>query len=252
MYDQTPSEQALRSGDPAALKPFWGLQTVLGVGKRANPLRIGCVLDRPNIMLAADRKLVETLPAPQRNLLSDWAISHELTVMDSVTAVRNKLLDEAPDILYLFAGVNNAAMRLGDETITIRELRDLLTAAKEGNPDPIVFLQASAPPADWQAWECFLGEAVTTLSGVVMSEIPLTPPLANVLGVEALSRFVESQEIGQALKEVRASHGPAALAYTRLLSCPSQDLRRRRRRCRYSGAGSFPSARVTVSPPGIF
>jgi WD40 repeat protein len=219
VYDRAPDEKALRSGDPAALRSIWGFQYVLAAGKRVNPLRVRCILDSPTILLLADAGLTDTLPAAQKNLLGDWAAAHELTVLNSITDLRKKLLDEAPDILYVFATVDRGSLRLGDERITALQVRDLLAEAKEGNPDPIVFLQVSGDVANWETWECFLGSAVNTLTGVVTFEVPVAPALANALGVEALSRFVKSERLGLAVKGARGSHDLATLAYSAF--CPS-------------------------------
>ena len=219
VYDQTPANQALRSGDPAALGPFWGFQYVLAAGKRVNPLRVASVMDSPTILLVADPALLEKLPPSQKNNLSDWARSRELTVLDSLKALRNELRHEAPDILYVFAGLECGALRMGRERITIHEVRDLLANASQGNPDPIVFLQVSAATNNLESWECFVSATVNTLAGVVMSEVPATAALANLFGVEALARFLQNEGLGPALKAVRAGTDLAALAYSAF--CPA-------------------------------
>ena len=84
-----------------------------------NPLRVACVLDSPNILLVADTALLAQLPTEQKNLLMDWAISHELTVVDSVRDFRIKMGNEPPDILYVFARFEGEALlHLGEESIT--------------------------------------------------------------------------------------------------------------------------------------
>ena len=219
VYDREPAADGLRSGDPAARKPFWGYQYALAVGKRVNPLRVACVLDSPNVLLAADPDLLDKVPGEQKNLLSDWAIAHELTVVDSGDGLRGQLRNEAPDILYLFARFERGALRLGEDAITIGQLRDMLVGAREGNPDPIVFLQICGDLAGADSWECFLGAAVNTLSGVIVCEVPANPALANVLGVEALSRFFKNERLAQSLQGARAGQDLATLAYSAF--CPS-------------------------------
>ncbi len=191
VYDQAPSSHELQAGDPAALRTFWGARYVVAAGKRVNPLRVACVLDSPNILLAADSALLQTLSEPDRNRLGAWAVSRGLSVVESMSALRGKLKNQAPDILYLFGAMKHGSLELGGEIVTLPELREHLTAAKEGNPDPIVFLQACGETGQADAWECFVAQAVNTLSGVVMPEVPLPPALANNLGrrgVGALAR----------------------------------------------------------------
>src|SRR5205814_736846 len=48
---------------------------------------------------------------------------------------------------------------------------------------------------------------------------PAAPALANALGVDALTRFLRSQGVGQSLKGVRGDQGLAALAYSAF--CPA-------------------------------
>ena len=115
--------------------------------------------------------------------------------------------------------MKRCALELGGEIVTMPELREHLTAAPEGNPDPIVFLQACGEVSQADAWECFVAQAVNTLSGVVMPEVPLPPALVNNLGVEALARLLENHGIGQALHAARAGHELEALAYSAF--CPA-------------------------------
>ncbi len=233
VYDCVPLAEQLRSGDPAGLKPFWGFQYSLGVGKRVNPLRVGCVLDSPTILLVADGDLLEQLPGEQKNLLGDWAIAHELTVVDSIEAMAGKLRQEAPDILYLFGRLTGAALYIGEENITPRQISELLLSARAGNPDPVVFLQVGADTdntvseSGLASWQAFLMAATSTLAGAVLCEVPVTPAQANSFGVEALTRFVQNQGLGDALKQARVGQGLAALAYTRLLSVACQNRGRR-------------------------
>jgi WD40 repeat protein len=218
VYDQEPREDILRSGDPAGLWPFWGRQYCLAAGKRVNPLRVASVLEDPSILLVADPDLLERLPAAQKNLLSDWASAHELTILNSVTALHQRLRDVAPDVLYLFGSVERGALGLGDESVTPAQLRDFLAAAKAGNPDPVVFLQACGEDGA-DDWERFVNTSANTLTGVVMCDVPVSPELANALGVDALSRFIKKTRLGQDLREVRSDHELAALAYSAF--CPS-------------------------------
>jgi WD40 repeat protein len=219
VYEQEPAEQSLRSGDPSALRPFWGFRYALAAGKRVNPLRVASVLEAPSIVLVADTDLIDALPAAQKNLLSDWAAGRELPLVSSARALRDQLRDQAPDILYLFARVEQGSIILGGESITLGQIRDFLAGAKEGNPDPVVFLQACGTAANYEAWECFVAGAVNTLSGVITSEVPASPALANTLGVEALTRFLASRGLGEVLREVRAGQDLAALAYSAF--CPA-------------------------------
>ena len=219
VYDQAPPSDMLQAGDPAALRAFWGRRYVLAAGKRVNPLRVACVLDSPNILLAADPVLLGTLPDSEKNRLGDWAVSHGLDVLDSVTGLRDKILSQAPDILYLFGTMRQASLWLGGENITMAQLREYLTAAKEGNPDPIVLLQACGDAGQCDAWECFVAQTVNTLSGIVMPEVPISAALANTLGVEALTHFLDNQGIGQALQVTRAGHDLEGLAYSGF--CPA-------------------------------
>ena len=46
------------------------------------PCASTCLLDGPSVILAADPDLLAKVPGEQRNLLSDWAIANELTVVD--------------------------------------------------------------------------------------------------------------------------------------------------------------------------
>ena len=99
VYDQAPPSQELQAGDPAALRPFWGARHVLAAGKRVNPLRVACVLDSPNVLLAADPELIQTLAETERSRLGAWAASRGLSIVDTVTALRGKLKQQAPDVL---------------------------------------------------------------------------------------------------------------------------------------------------------
>src|SRR5262249_49213441 len=156
----------LLSGDPAARAPFWGFRFNLAAGMRVNPLRIACVLDSPSVVLAADPALLDQLPDTQKNLLGDWAISHELAVMDSAAALRSRLQEEAPDILYLFARLDEGALRLGSERVTLEQVRADLARAAHGNLDPIVFLQVTGALSQEEEWASFLAGAVQTFHGV--------------------------------------------------------------------------------------
>lgn len=219
VYDQLPDEQAFESGDPAARRHFWGLQYALAAGRRVNPLRMASVLESPSIVLAADPVLLERLPLAQRKL-GDFAIAGELSVVDTATSLRNKLQEQAPDILYILARMDRGGLLLGDERITTAELRDLLSEAREGNPDPLVLLQACGDPAQWETWECFLGSSVHNLAGVVTSEVPLAAEAAHGIGLAVLTQFLQSRQgIGQVLKEARAAHDLAGLAYSAF--CPA-------------------------------
>ncbi len=219
VYDQEPAFDSLRAGDPAAVKAYWGFRYALAAGKRVNPLRVACLLDSPSLLLVADPGLLGKVPEGQRNLLSDWAIANELTIVESGTDLREQLRQEAPDVLYIFARFEKGAFHLGDDAITISQLRDLLAGAKGGNPDPIVLLQVTGDTADLETWECYLSGAVNTLSGLIACEVPASPALANVLGVEMLTRFFQHQGLGQAAQGARDGHGLAALAYSAF--CPS-------------------------------
>src|SRR5262249_42733069 len=175
VYDQQPGADALRSGDPAALRPFWGFQYSLASGKRVNPLRVASLLDNPRIVVAADPGLLDMLPTAPKNLLGDWPISQEVNVLKSVAALQNELREEAPDILYLFANVHQSALGLGGESVTFGQIRELLASASAGNPEPVVFLQACGAPSHWQSWEHLVAAAVNTVTGIVMCETPAPP-----------------------------------------------------------------------------
>ncbi len=219
VYGQTPDEALLRSGDPAALQPFWGFQHPLAAGRRVNPLRMGSVLEEPAIVVAADAELLDGLPGSQRSALHDWANGRGLALIDDANDLRRQLREQAPDILYLFGRIERSRLVIGRDRIAAEEVRDLLTEAKVGNPDPVVFLQGCGSPDQWETWECFLASWTHALCGIVAGDVPLPPALADALGVEALTQFLQpKQRLGQAVKEARGKNELAGLAYT--LFCP--------------------------------
>ncbi|MCI0639506.1 MAG: hypothetical protein L0Y72_30945 [Gemmataceae bacterium] len=219
VYGATPDEAKLRSGDPAAFQPFWGVQYPLAAGRRVNPLRVGSVLEDPVIVVAADAELLDNLPGSQRSALRDWANGRGVAFFDFADGLRSQLREQAPDILYLFGRVERGRLVFGRDRIAAEEVRDLLTEAKVGNPDPVVFLQACGGPEQWDTWECFVASWTHALCGIVASDVPLPPALADALGFEALTQFLQpKQRLGQAVKEARGKSELAGLAYA--LFCP--------------------------------
>jgi WD40 repeat protein len=208
----------LHDGAPAGgAQGFWGTRFNLAAGRRTNPLRFTAPLVTPTALLAADAALLDALSAPERAQLEGWR--DERLIMATADEFAGQLRQRTPDVLVLLARVEDGALRLGGQRVTPAQLRAWIGEARDGNPNPPIFVGGAGSPDQAASWECWLAAAAADLDGLVTNIVPLTPAAATGLAVAAAERFVQNRRpIAAALADVRATQAEAGLALTAF--CP--------------------------------
>ena len=133
LYDAQPS------GD-APWESFWGGRFNLAAGKRTNPLRLTPPMVKPTAVLAVDAAIVEQVSPPLRSRLDAWGDNR--LVIDQAEQLGSRLRSGTPDVLVLLAPVDDGALRIGGQRIMPAQLREWIGAAREGNPNPVIFIGA--------------------------------------------------------------------------------------------------------------
>ena len=219
------------------LDAFWGVRYPLTTGRRVNPLRLDPIFAEQDVLLVLD----PLLPAQQQeDPSSRWNRWRPLAVLDpllpaqqqeawkksvltaqfacSAAQLREALTKRCPDLICWVGDFQNGSLVLGEERITLAELRRLIDEAKEGNPEPLVFLHV-ADSSEVASWTDFLGQAALTFPGLMAWESAQAAKLAEPLGRELFGRLMlGGQPLGQILRDLRHKQGWPALGLTAF--CP--------------------------------
>lgn len=174
---------------------FWGVRYPLGVGRRVNPLRQTPVLPESEVLLVLD----PGLPQEKRDAWQQAMGGRGWETVTSGFQLMKSLQARCPAVLYLGGSVEGRHLTLGAEKITLEELRGWIDDAEEGNPEPLVFVDATgAKGAE------FLQEAALALPGLITWE----GTSDGAHGPAVLSAIVSAhQGVGVALQGLRQSQG---------------------------------------------
>lgn len=220
VYDEVPDAAALAAGPgSAAWQHFWGFRFVLGVGRRVSPHRVFPYLDKPELLVALDPVLESELPGAERHQLDHFLTSRNVDVVRSVNALAERLREQVPDVLVVISRVERGRVLLGDHAASLRDVRQAMTDAEAGNPQPLVLLLGSGDTDAMASWECWLAAATSELSSVVAPETPASPALNIRAGLHWLAQFLqEGIDAGSALQATRQELGLSGLAFSAF--CP--------------------------------
>ena len=186
----------------------------LTTGRRVNPLRLNPIVTEQDVLLVLD----PALPPAQQEAWKEVAGTERCA--GSADQLRSALAAHSPDLLCWVGGLENGSLVLGEERIAPAELRRMIDEAKEGNPEPLVFLQV-AESSQALSWPDFLGQASSTLPGLVTWEAPQAAMSAEASGRELLARLlVGGRPVGEVLRDLRGQQGWPALALAAF--CPPQ------------------------------
>src|SRR5207249_5027674 len=119
---------------------------------------------QPTQLFAADRSLVEQLPANRQLFLKSGDAGK---LVNRVPALKDEIKERAPDILLLLVRCEKGMMHLGEDSFSIDELAAWLDEPKEGNPDPLIILMGCGAATEQSAWQTIVGAASATFSGLV-------------------------------------------------------------------------------------
>jgi WD40 repeat protein len=199
----------------SAPKGFWGARFNLGAGRRVNALRQSPTQVQPTQLFAADRGLVDQLPADRQLKPGDAG-----KLVNRIPALRDEIKESAPDILMLLVRCEKGMLHLGADSFSIDELAKWLDEPKEGNPDPLIILMGCGSATEHAAWQAILGAAGATFSGLVANETLLNATQAFEVGHALAQRFAEGkQNLGEILQTLRQENA-SALAFSAF--CPPQ------------------------------
>lgn len=208
-------DAAPQPGKEILWESFWGSRINLAAGRRTNSLRFAGPFVQPTTLLAMEAGLLDQLSPEGRARLEAWG--DERLVIDGADGLANQLRYRGPDLLVLLAPVDGGMLRLGTQRIAPAQLQQWIGEAREGNPNPVIFLGAAGTPEQASAWPAWLAAATGALDGLVTNEVPLA---AEVLAQAALAfgeRFVKGrQPLAAALADTRrelGASGPAMVAY---------------------------------------
>jgi WD40 repeat protein len=196
---------------------YWGERFNLAAGRRTNPLRFAPALIKPATLLALDAGLLAELPAGERSRLESWP--GDRLILDSPDQLASHLRHGTPDVLVLLGRVADDSLRVGSQRFTPARLRAWIGEAREGNPNPLIFLGAAGTAEQAPTWESWLAGVTAHLDGVVTNIVPLSATAAVTVTVAAAERFLQGRRpLGAALADVRSAQGAAGLALTAF--CP--------------------------------
>ncbi len=174
------------SGTAASWDSFWGAQFNLAAGRRTNPLRITPPFVKPAALLAADAVLLDQVSGADRARLDTWA--DERLIVGAADQLAGQLRQRTPDVLVLLARVADGALRIGDQRVTPDQIRAWIGEARDGNPNPLIFLGAAGGPEQAPAWASWLTAATAELDGLVTNIVPLAPAAAIAAAVAPAER----------------------------------------------------------------
>jgi WD40 repeat protein len=205
------------AGAGVSWESFWGSRLNIAAGRRTNPLRSEAPLVTPSVLLAADAGFLAELSAEARGRIEGW--SGDRLVVEAADDLANHLRRETPDILVLLCRIETAAMRLGSQRVTPAQLRHWIGEAREGNPDPVVFIGGAGTTEQTPAWVCWLAAATAALDGLVTNEVPVGVDAATQAALAFTERFAGAHRpLAAALADIRRSLGATGAALTAF--CP--------------------------------
>jgi WD40 repeat protein len=211
-------DAAPADGTAGGWDAFWGCRFNLATGRRTNPLRLAAPLVQPASLLVVDAALLDQATAQDRARLESWA-DHRL-IVNGADDLAAELRRRTPDVLLIVARVEDAALRIGTQLVTPEAVQGWIAEAREGNPDPVVFLGAVGDAEQAPDWERWLHAATAHLDGLVTNEVPLGIAEASAAVLAAAERFLHGRRpLGAALADARDSLGPAGPALTAF--CPA-------------------------------
>ena len=172
VYEDNPSK-------PPNLAAFWGMRYAITAGRRVNPLRLNPVLPVPDVLQVLDPALpAEQLPIWQQSSgAGNWRLASSRTELN--TAVRHR----CPDLLCWVGRFSGSKLMLGNEPVSLKELRNVIDEAEEGSTEPLLLLHpfVAEGEGDQNGWQEFRTQAALMFPGLITWDVPPTAKLPGSL-----------------------------------------------------------------------
>jgi WD40 repeat protein/tetratricopeptide (TPR) repeat protein len=180
LYDEDPSNRSfgLDPIEDSDWQPFWGRRYRMGAGRRVDPIRRVAAPEKPSLVLAVDRSVLEGLPQDQQASLSEFAMEFGTQLTVTFHDLKTALSGRRPDMLFCLCHAGVEGLVFDGEVISPVLLDELLAgggaSADLGRFPGLFFLNA-----------CRTLEL--TSDGISFPDVIFERGLAGCIGTEQLT-----------------------------------------------------------------